>query len=331
MADSTDMPQTDPTGNTPDAADADTVLVYGGGSKPRRLPRKQVERHDFRQPALLSPSELRRLRQRHDDFARSLGGILSNYLRGEFALRVTRLQTAGFQKIMEELSTPTHITLFKAEPLKGIGFLDLPPRLGLTIVERLLGGQGQETPEVRELSDIESALLDEVVALILNQWCSEWRTIQELRPSLLGHETNPRFVQTCAHDTPVLVLTLEATLGDCIESIQMALPFFTIEPIVRQIAELALANREGEAAAVARARWNPEFSQVPVTASAEWHGLELSVRALAALKPGDVLMLAPRASEQVVVSFAQTRKFHGRLGTCGRKWAVELTGKAPTS
>ena len=39
MADSTDMPQTDPTGNLPDTADADTVLVYGGGSKPRRLPR----------------------------------------------------------------------------------------------------------------------------------------------------------------------------------------------------------------------------------------------------------------------------------------------------
>lgn len=307
-----------------------TVLVFGGTSGPRRLPAGQVELLDFRQPALLKPAELRRLRQRHDDFARGLGAVLSNYLRGEFGLRVTRLQTAGFQKVMDELSNPTHLTLFKAEPLKGIALLDLPPKLGLTIVERLLGGPGQSTPDARELSDIETALLDEAIHLILNHWCAEWRTFQDLRPALLGHETHPRYVQTSAHDTPVLALTMEATLGDCVESIQLVVPFFTVEPMIRQMTEMAVVDKEPDPAALPRTRWNPGFSAIPVKASAEWHGLELSVRALAALKPGDVLMLAPRAAEQVMVSLAQTRKFQGRLGTCGEKWAVELTGKTPS-
>lgn len=315
--------------SAPVSADADTVLVLGGPGGPRRISKKLVERHDFRQPALLKPDELRRLRQRHDEFARGLGAVLSSYLRGEVGVRVTRLHTAGFQKAIGELPNPTHLTLFKAEPLKGIGLLDLPSRLGLSIVERLLGGPGQVVPEARELSDIETALLDEVVVLILNHWCSEWRSVQELRPALLGHETNPRFVQTSAHDTPVLALSLEVTLGECVDSMQIVVPFFTVEPIVRQLTEMPLADKE-PAPASARTRWNPEFSNIPVTATAEWIGLELSVRALAQLEPGAVLMLAPRAAEQVLVSLAQTRKFQGRLGTCGPKWAVELTGKAPS-
>jgi flagellar motor switch protein FliM len=300
-----------------------TVFNYLGGRTQRKA--EEIQSFDFRQPAFLAPSEMRKIRLRYEDFIRTLAANLSIYLRVEFGLRMSKLQTITYQKLAESLPNPTHLTLFKAEPLKGICLLDLPPHLGLTIVDRLLGGPGHSVNSTRDLSDLESALLDEVIVLILNDWCNQWQKLQELRPVMLGHETTPRFLHTSAHDTVMLVLAMEVTLGDCIEQVQMAFPYFTIEPLVRQLAALTAPEKEASAKASGTPRWSSDFNDVPVSVNAEWQGLELTLRALATLKPGDVLMLEPECFEQVRVSYARTPKFHGRLGTRAQKWAVELT------
>jgi flagellar motor switch protein FliM len=307
-----------------------TVFSHVGGRTQHKA--EDIQPFDFRQPAFLAPSEMRKIRLRYEDFIRALAANLSIYLRVEFGLRMSKLQTISYQKLAESLPNPTHLTLFKAEPLKGICLLDLPPKLGLTIVDRLLGGPGHSVNGDRDLSDIESALLDEVIMLILNDWCNQWQKLQELRPAMLGHETTPRFLHTSAHDTVMLVLSMEATLGDCIEQVQMAFPYFTIEPLVRQLASLTAPEKEAGTGARAsgKPRWSSDFNDIPVGVNAEWQGLELTVRALSMLKPGDVLMLEPECFDQVRVSYARTPKFHGRLGTRSQKWAVELTAAIPS-
>lgn len=302
-----------------------TTTVLGEQGQRTRHRAEEIQPFDFRQPAFLAPSELRKIRLRHEDFIRALAANLSIYLRVEFGLRMSRLQTVSYQRLAENLPNPSHLTLFKAEPLKGICLLDLHPHLGLTIVDRLLGGPGHSVNGNRDLSDIESALLDEVVLLILNDWCNQWQKLQELRPVVLGHETTPRFLHTSAHDTVMLVLSMEATIGDCVEQLQLAFPYFTIEPLVRQLANLMAPEREAGAPTAGRPRWSNDFNEVPVDVAAEWQDLEIAMRSLARLRPGDVLALEPECFEQVLVSLAGRPKFHGRLGTRNGRWAVELT------
>ena len=302
-----------------------TVTVFSPQEGLRQYEAEQIQPFDFRQPVFLAPSEMRKVRLRYEDFIRALAANLSIYLRAEFGLRMSKLQTISYQKLAESLPNPTHLTLFKAEPLQGICLLDLSPHLGLTIVDRLLGGPGHSVTGNRDLSDIESALLDEAVMLILNDWCNQWQKLQELRPIVLGHETTPRFMHTSAHDTVMLVLTMEATLGDCVEQVQMAFPYFTIEPLVRQLASLTAPEKEASPKTTGKPRWSPDFNSISVNVNAEWQGLELTMRALASLKPGDVLMLEPECFERVRVNLASTPKFLGRLGTRAQKWAVEIT------
>jgi flagellar motor switch protein FliM len=64
---------------------------------------------------------------------------------------------------------------------------------------------------------------------------------------------------------------------------------------------------------------------VPIRVRTQWHGLELSARALARLKAGDVLRLDGEDFGQVEVLFERTPKFRARLGTAGDRWAAELT------
>jgi flagellar motor switch protein FliM len=137
-----------------------------------------VRPYDFRQPASLSPAELRRLRLHQEEFVRALAARLSIYMRLEFGLQLAGLQTISYRKFVGVLPKATHLSLFKVEPLRGIGILDIPLRLGLVLVDRLLGGPAQSIATEHAFSEIELALLDQVVHLVLSEWCRHWSGLE---------------------------------------------------------------------------------------------------------------------------------------------------------
>ncbi len=307
-------------------AEETAPLVIQSGGRKGRFRRDEVLRCDFRQPALLSTSEMRKLRLRHEEFLRALAARLSVYLRLEVGLKATRFETHSFQKYVAALPTPAHVILFKVEPLKGVCLLDMSPRLGLTIVDRLLGGAAQGVNTAGELSEIDLALLDQVAQIVITEWCQLWQKLESLRPVVLGHESNGRFLTSSPQDSAVLILSMEVRLGDCTEPMQLALPFATVEPLLRQAARDNPAAGNAPATKPGRPQWNPLLDDVPVRIITEWHGLELSARALAGLKPGDVVPLDPECLDRVEVRLEERPKFRARLGTIGNRWAAELTG-----
>lgn len=301
----------------------DIFVLTAKGARERRKP-EDIRGYDFRQSGFLAPSELRRIRQRHEQFIRSLAARLAIFLRLEFSLQLSKIQISGYQNFVENLPGPTHITLFKTDPLKGVGLLVIPPRLGLTLVDRLLGGAGQNTEEARELSEIETALIDQVASLVIGEWCNHWPEMRGLQPSLLGHENNSRYLQTAAPDTAMLIVTMNGGVGEQSEPIDIVFPYGTVEPLVRLLSP-SLPGSETAPARASRPKWNAQLNEIKVPVIAEWHGLKMSASQILALKAGDLIALDPACAAQVHLRLNQVPRFFGRPGTSGGKWAVQLT------
>lgn len=299
-----------------------TVLTTRGARE--RRPATAVRSHNFRHSGFLAASELRRIRQRHEQFVRSLAARLAIFLRLEFSLQLAKVHIESYQKFIESLSNPSYITLFKTEPLKGAGLLVIPPRLALTLVDRLLGGPGQMPQENRDLTDIEVALSDQSAMLILSEWCNHWPEMRDLHATILGHENNSKFLQTSPPDTSMLVLTVSASISEQTETFQIVFPYVTLEPLMRLL-NPELSVPATAAPRSAPPRWNPGFDEVKVALTAEWQGLKMSAGDITRLKPGDVFGLDPACAAQVLVRFGNVPKFFGRPGTSDAKWAVQLT------
>jgi flagellar motor switch protein FliM len=302
----------------------DDVLILTERGVRAFRPAAAIRSHDFRQSGFLAASELRRIRQRHDQFVRSLAARLAIFLRLECSLQLDKVQIVGYQKIIEGMANPTHITLFKTEPLKGVGLLVIPPKLALTLVDRLLGGTGEMPAETRDLSDIEVALTDQVATLVLAEWCNHWPELRDLHPVLVGHENNSPFLQTSPPDTAMLTLSIQSTIADQNESFQIIFPYTTVEPLMRLI-NPAIPGSESTPARTAKPRWNGSLDEVKVPVTVEWRGLKMSAGDITRLKPGDLLSLDPACAAQVLVRFGSVPKFLGRPGTSDAKWAVQLT------
>ncbi|MBI5386137.1 MAG: flagellar motor switch protein FliM [Verrucomicrobia bacterium] len=310
-------------GGAPDLDAVVTVITGRGRNQKHR--QGDIQSFDGRHSSILAPSEMRRIRLRHEQFVRALAGRFSIQLRLEFQMKIVRLQTMSYQKLIESYRSPTHLTLFRADPLKGVCLLEVPPGLGLLIVDRLLGGPGRPPANPGELTELEITLLDQIIQNILAEWAAPWRDVQELRPLALGYENTARFLNTSPADASMLVLAVETGVGDFVDYLQIALPCSTFDPIIRKLGALGTAEKE-PVSANAKPRWNRQFDDAPIPVIAEWQGLQLTTRELMDLKQGDVLLLSPECAGQVRLKLAKLPKFVGRLGTSGAQWAVQITG-----
>lgn len=282
----------------------------------------------FRRSGLLPESALRKLRAQQEEFARALGARLSMYLRLDVNVVLAGLQTESFSKFVAGMATPVHLTLLKLDPVRGIGLLEIPPRLGLSIVDRQLGGTGKVENADRLLTEIETALLDQTSEIVLGEWCAQWRELQELKPALLGHEIDVHFLNAIPRETMMLELTFETTLGECKERFRLGLPFHSLEALIRRLAESFETPGAAPALAAATApRWNAQFDDLPVALDAGCGGVRLTARELAALKIGDTLPVDAQQLSAVQLRVGGKTKFAGTLGTSEGRWAVQLTRK----
>jgi flagellar motor switch protein FliM len=285
----------------------------------------KVRPFDFRRSFFLSANELRKLRLSHEEFAATLAARLSIYLRIEFGVKLAELEVTTFQQFAGPLPPVTHLVLFKLEPARGIGVIHLPLRLGVALVDRLLGGPGAAPAEERAFSEIELTLADQAVSVVLQEWCNHWADAATLRPSLLGHEGSGRFLQVATRDALLLVLTLQAAIGECAAPIQIAFPCQMLEPIIQRLHQDA-ALVANEPPRLPEYRWNPALDAVPIQLRAVLPEVELTARRVTELKIGDVLPLDPQSTQRVRIQLADRARFVGRLGTVSDNRAVEITG-----
>jgi flagellar motor switch protein FliM len=307
------------------------ALAVAALAEPARPPAAgspvEIQPHDFRNPAMLPPRDWRKLKLRQEDFVNALASRLSLFLRLEVTAKLAGPQTVLYQKLTQSWANPTHLTLFKIEPLRGVCILEIPPRLGSALVDRLMGGPGLPADTLKEFSEIEKALLEQAAQLVLSEWCGHWRGLKDLKPVILGQESNGRFVQTAPPETVMLVVSIETRIGQCAERMLLGFPYPALESLIRQLGQGTETMPEAAVPAAANAplKWNSSFDDLCIPVTAEWGGMEVTAREVLALKVGDVLRMDSECAGHVQVRVAELPRFAGRPGTVAGKWAVELT------
>ncbi len=299
-----------------------------GGAASGRPFHDGAPRFDFPQLSFFSVSELRKLRVLHEEFILSLAARLSMHLGLEVSLQMAKLETLPFKSFVEGLSNPTHLTLLKIEPLRGTCLLDIPSRLALCIVDRELGGIAVCHDDARELNKMEARLVSRVVENIVNEWCTVWSKMLDLRPILVGHENNGRFLEICPATTMMLILGVETKVGETVEQMQFAFPHYTLEPLMLKLnAGAAHGDNPGRDVPAAAPKWNSALDEARVEISAGLPEVEVTAGQLAQLKPGDVLQMPRDAGNRIEVRLADHPKYLAHLGTSEGRWAVKIERK----
>jgi flagellar motor switch protein FliM len=289
-------------------------------------PAPPPQAYELSQRTLFSGPEFRRLRADYEAIRRGCAMRLAVLFRTEVEFTLAALRTPTFRQFAGALEQPTHLTLFKVEPLRGIGVLEISPALGLALTDRLMGGPGEPGLAARELTEIEVALLDQVAHLFTEAWCGHW-TGRDFKSTLLGHESDGRYLQTSAAEAALLLAQFDVKIGEAAGRIQLTLPLLTLDPILQRMRVELKPPVDASAATPAPARvpaWNPALDEVDLALNADLPGPQVTAREIPKLKVGDVLHLPADAANLVRLNLGGKARFTGRLGTRDDHWAVEI-------
>lgn len=281
-----------------------------------------VKRYDFTNPIILTESDLNHLKTKSEQFVYYLSGHLSMFLRTEFNLELEDLNADLYTNFTTSIKSPSCVTLFKLQELNGVGVMDVNSHLSATVVDRILGGRGSTNPEERGLTDIEKALVEDFNQIILEEWCNQWSSIMNLNAGIVGTESTGKFLQTSPPDAMMLILSLEASFGDVSGPIRIAVPYYTMEPVLSRL--LQAVPSEGKTKTAKPLRWHETYNEIPVDVSAEWDAFELSLRDVSNLEVGDVIELNPDLLSQTNLRIAGNTCFIGEIGLEGEQVAFQV-------
>ena len=125
----------------------------------------------------------------------------------------------------------------------------------------------------------------------------------------------------------MLILQLEGNLGECVQALQIGIPFSMMEPLVHRIRGSGGIPPEGQAEI--RSTWLLQLQETPLALEASWNQLRMKARDVGCLKVGDIIPMDAQFANGVSLRIGSHTRFVGRLGTIASKRALELTSTLP--
>lgn len=283
--------------------------------------------YDFRRPIQLSREHARILQLAFDGFARQATTVFTSSLRTVCQISILSIEQRTYGEYIDGLLTPTYMTMFTADPMPGLGVMEMPLAATMSSIDHMLGGPGSGEQPLRPLTEIESGVFSGLIERLLSEMRYSLSAIVPLEPTVTGTEYSPQFAQVAGSGDVMVVATFDMRIDDRAHKMTICLPFSGLLPHLATAAAPAPASdRERAKRAEAARVLASQFETVPMDVAVRFRTTRMSPDELSALKPGDVLRLRHPASAPLDVTVDETTFAHATPGAQGQRLAALIVG-----
>ena len=287
---------------------------------------KQVKDYDFSRPSKFSKEHLRTLEIIFENYGRLLSTNLPVYLRKNIAVEVMNSEAVTYMEFSNALSNPVLLGVIDFDPLKGGVIMELATKLGFTIVDRMLGGEGEPLEKVRDFSEIELLIIERIMNTCVELLREPWENVLDAHPRLERIETNPQFAQLISPTEMIAIVTINISIGDVEGLMNVCLPYMTLEPVMDKLNTKFWYSSQQEAD---EETYNEDIetlitkANVPVTAILG--NSSININEFAGLQIGDIIRLDTKVDDPLDIFIGDIKKFTALPGEAGRKYAVQIS------
>jgi flagellar motor switch protein FliM len=306
----------------------DTLLnaIKAGQTEIVQPKEKAIRRYDFRRPDKLSKEQLRTIQMLHENFARGASTELAGYLRTSMTMSIVSVDQVTYQEYIRSLSDPTFMYIVPIVDVTSVIF-EMSLEFVFALIDKLLGGTGKPLKEVRELTSIETTLMDRIMDIYLRHWLEAWEPITDWNVSKPSMEYSPGFVQIMPGSDVVVVVTYEAKMGEGNTIGTICIPYMAMEDFVQNLT----AHRWFGVTKATPENWKEDLleivNDVKVEVSVVLAEDQVSIGNILSWKVGDIVPLDKPVNEEVNLLVEGVKFAKGIPGIYQRKKAILITGR----
>jgi flagellar motor switch protein FliM len=288
----------------------------------------EIVPHDFARPPRIDAALRGTLLVVQERTARELGTALSDELRTNVEARAASIEEATPESFLAELPGSAVLGVLEADWSEARLAAELGPGIAYPMLERMLGGRGDEPLFVppRSMTAIEMRLarrLFDRLADALGAAWSAFETDAGWRP--VAVESNPRLASVGEGGRPGALVRFEITMGRRSGLLSICLPASRLE-VLRPARAALRPPAEGRGPGAWSDVLGRRLAATTVAVEATVPAVPMSLDALRGLAPGSVVPLGRSRELSVIVSVEGTPVCQGRLDDAGGTRRIRVTG-----
>jgi flagellar motor switch protein FliM len=292
------------------------------------LPPAEAQPFRFTAAASLSPLRQESLENWHRSFLRIAAANLRSALRLDVDLELDAIRVEACAQLLAARHEETQGLIFRMAPQPDLWLLDLPLALAALVVERMMGGPADKLPaagEAHELTELEQIIFQQFASTLLGDYARNWQPHREFKPEIVRPVRALRTGRVLGrHDDDLMVhVGLRLKLKEEKVPFSILLPIAVGEELLQRLGASEEAARPATPA-MTRDNKSP-IAAVPVPVSVRWQGFQITLAEVAALAPGDLLVLDNKKCEHGVISLGDRARFAGRVVREAHKTVITLT------
>ena len=300
-----------------------TGVSYFGASSSTRRRRGEPKTYDFRRPVRLAREHAHVLRVAMQTFGRQSTTVLTTTLRAVSQIGPPQIEELSYDEFVSGLPEQTVSAVLTLEPWPGKALMTFDLATLLAMIDHQLGGMGSPTQPDRPLTDIEQTLVRQLVTRLLRELAYALEPIHKgVEPQLVALEPDARFVQAAAPTDPVVVATMELTVGERVSPVSLCLPYSMLAPVFESLTRSGDSTEKTRLRLDAAAQTQARLSDVEVTVSVRLDPVQMQSQTIGRLTVGDVLSFNHRTTAPMSVTSANTVFAQAVPGSSGKKLAV---------
>jgi flagellar motor switch protein FliM len=219
------------------------------------------------------------------------------------------------------------MVVFSMKPLEGNGILEIKTPLAFELIDLLFGGKGGLPFKIRPLTEIERVIIGRIGQQMLNISGEVWANVLDFQPRVASIESNPQFAQIVSPTEMVILVSLEARIGQVDGIISYCLPYLALEPILGKLSAHYWFTRDAGGSNQERHCYLQEqLSCVKVPVKVLLGSSYITVKELLEIQVGDVVTTDQRIDQDLGVYVGNRLKFTAKPGVFHNRIAVQITG-----
>jgi flagellar motor switch protein FliM len=278
--------------------------------------------YDFRRPTKLSREHVRTLQIAYETFARQYATLLTTSLRVVSHVGLVSVEQLTYDEYVSALENPTVMATFTAEPLPGVGIMELSLPTAMTFVDHLLGGPGSTDQPGRAMTDIESMLVRGILDRALAEFRYAFESLVACTPKLGAVEYNPQFLQVAAPSDTVVVASFEMRVGvtECLAT--LCIPFNSLLPRLQTaVGRGPLSAQQRLARDVAARQMADALEGAPLDVAVRFTSTTVRSEEIMGLAVGDVIPLRHSSAKPLAITAGDVEFAHAVPGSHGKRLA----------
>lgn len=304
-------------------------IKSGSEQKIESSSEKEAILFDFRLPNRISKNQLRVLRSIFENFAESFSSFLVTKLQTIVNINVTSVDQIYYSEYVLSVSNPACLFTFDVKDTDVKGILELNNDLALSLVDKLLGGNGLGSKQTKIITPIEQKVLKVVVERVMQDLKKAWQTIDNMEFVIERFEPDIDFAQITSQSESVLLISFEILIGEQSYLMNICYATFAFDNILARLSSQKLSSVRAikHYGQTARDVVTHHLSKTSVPIKVELGTSMLSVRELLEMQNGDIIRLETKISDDQKVRTGAQLLFLGRVGVSNNKKAIKVTKK----